>query len=367
MNPSSQGGGGGALMRRSESSSIVANKNNNQLPEEEEEESKSLLASAKEEARKAAADHKPVKVKDEDRAISMRAMRPRPPAIEVSPLAGESLTGMALRLGVPAAEIRRLNGIMMDSEMHALSRVLVPARVNILSRMNGTAEGLAAVHGRSPAQQPGWPAKAGGDGWTVEHFSTPPGLSSSTTSTSRAASGSNSPAIALSDESGEESRRVSLIAASSVADSREVRKARKMFRHVDKGMAVIRQKNEAIVSTRIPPDLLVDGHGDKGDEDEWEDIEDDEWDQSGDASAAAALLPSSASDSPSSRKLTKVSKMSCLLCVSVIVVAVVLILLFADHEYLDIQKEVSHGSNASGEDGEDQAAPGRKLHQYIDS
>ncbi len=259
------------------------------------------------------------------------------------------------RYNVPASELKRLNNILRDSEFHALSRVKVPAKPgSALSEMlksesspdSGAAGDLAGIHlGAIPKNSSKVPAppssRDNNNGWVVEHFSSPPAAATSANSASSAYCSSevSSPVFSGGEEETQQQQqqqqqqhRQSSLNSSSA--SKEVRKAKRMFKSLDRELASIRLKNDAITSTRIAngtEQVYKDSREDGEDEASWEDVEDEE------EAGRESLLPS-ASKGIMPAVSTR-SKVLCALCLAAVALAVVVILLLADRWYEQIRRE----------------------------
>ncbi len=257
----------------------------------------------------------------------------------------DTLRSLSLRYNVPTAELKRLNNLINENELHALKTVRLPmGRLSLLAEeLQEDNRLLAGVHSGSPGSL----NRKDSNGWLVEHFSTPP---TEATSSSMVDSSVSSPALSeLSrDEDGSTiiPKRKS---SSKVSLSREVRRANKLFKSVDKELASIRQKSDpaAMKSTRIVnlPELETVNVSS-----EWEDhfLEGGEDDESEDD----LLLPSASSQSNRCAKYRdvancSVSKWICLFCLLLIVISVVVILIFADYEYESIEQKAHQETNVS--------------------
>jgi hypothetical protein len=245
--------------------------------------------------------------------------RVKEPFVETEVQKGESLASIALKYNVSAAELKRLNNIIGESEFFALKRIKIP--VKPLSALAEQYQQQRKSDYAAQLEKDG----QGTDGWLVEHFSTPPGVPGSSEISSPAA---------LSD-AGSEDLHLAMIDASATKNhnqnSRQVKRTQKLLKNVDKDLAVIKQRNEALVSTVISPANL-----EKLEENSWDDGEEDVFLGQEDESKVR-LLPSAHSVQVS--RVSSLSKVACLVCLALIVIAVFVILWFADYEFEAIEKE----------------------------
>ncbi len=273
------------------------------------------------------------------------------------------------RYNVPASELKRLNNILRDSEFHALSRVKVPAKPgSALSEMlksesspdSGAAGDLAGIHlGAVPKNSSKAPAppssRDNNNGWVVEHFSSPPAATSANSASSAYCSSEvSSPVFSGGEEETQQQQqqqhRQSSLNSSSA--SKEVRKAKRMFKSLDRELASIRLKNDAITSTRIVngmEQVYKDNREDEEDEASWEEVEDEE------EAGKESLLPN-ASKGIMPAVSTR-SKVLCALCLAAVALAVVVILLLADRWYEQIRREEQEALRRAEE--EEDAAAGK--------
>ena len=261
----------------------------------------------------------PAKVKrdkNEDSVESdrLRALqRERDPFLETAVPAGATLHSLSLRYNVPVAEIKRVNNILRESEFHALKTVKIPVRpLSVLSEMV-----QPTLHGGGGGE------KEKDGSWRVEHYNSTPMASSSAPS---------SPP--MSEESGLDGGSAAVGNGGAVPKSKTFRKARKMFKTMDKDLAAIRQKNASLQSTVISSQYK-------------DDDEDDDDDGAGDDEDVDLLLPAEHSVRRSSSGPVT-PRWVCYACLAVIVTAVLLILLFANHEYWEIEHEAEHSLNETG-------------------
>ncbi len=258
----------------------------------------------------------------------------------------DTLRSLSLRYNVPTAELKRLNNLINENELHALKTVRLPVgRLSLLAEeLQEDNRLLAGVHGGSSEN-----VKKDANGWLVENFTTPPtGATSSATVDSSVSS--PAPSELSRDEDICSSDSPNSQTSFKVPLSKEVRKANKLFKSVDRELESIRQKSDpGIKSTRIVNLTELKAVNVISD---WEGLSDHFLEDGEDESEDDLLLPSTGGQSNRYAKYRAVanhamSKWVCLFCVLLIGISVVVILLFADYEYQSIEHKAHHESNIS--------------------
>ncbi len=230
---------------------------------------------------------------------------------------------------MPTSELKRLNNIFRDSEFHALSRVKVPARPGTALREILQASEVADIHGRSAGAASGTGQQQqlllmNSNGWMPAEHAASSGGHSNGPSSLPCSSGVSSPVASGAEEDAFSGRR------GSQQKSREVRKARRLFRSVDKELASIKMRNDAITLSRTG--IEVDYSAKEDDEDGWDDIDEVEDEEESllqeEKRPAMAMMPS--------RRTTAAC---CALCLVLVLLSVGAILWFADRWYDEIREE----------------------------